>query len=168
MTSSKLDATTNKWLRLNEHVKISWIDRFVMQFKNNSELIKKMKTFLLSPAWMMRNLLKMEHSSCVTYKIKRESRKGIGKLYYAASKKILSVPFFSLSLPPSTTSWSQKKDLFKRQLQFPSSCSSLIWMLYNFFYTKKKYKEKKEKNLVPSGQSINLSMFQQKPRVTGF
>lgn len=119
---------------------------------------------------MMRNLLKMEHSSCVTYKIKRESRKGIGKLYYAASKKILSVPFFSLppsfSLSPSTTT--SKKDLFKRQLQFPSSCSSLIWMLYKFFFLhKKKYKEKKEKNLVPSGQSINLSMFQQKPRVTG-
>lgn len=41
-----------------------------------------------------------EHSSCVT-ESKGESRKGIGKLYYVLrhiEQKILSVPFFFLSL----------------------------------------------------------------------
>lgn len=66
-------------------------------------------------------------------------------------QKILSVPFFFLSLTSIF-------NFFSGRFQFLSSC--YVDSPYVYFFGEW-LKKSWEKNLVPSGQSINLSMFQQ-------
>lgn len=145
MTSSKLDATTNKWLRSYKYVRISHKKRVVWaNFYSKNNNLKNFQLKSVLKPWLNDEEPAKNGTFLMCYlqnqkRVAKRNRKiilcGIEKNSFCA---ILLSPSLLLSLSFNNNIMKSKKDLFKRQLQFPSSCSSLIWMLYKFFFLHKK------------------------------